>query len=447
MKKKPLTSHPGLFRSPVTRGLAKDEKSPVDRQGGRFKAGLIRGFAVITRGEALGHYAWIDRTMLEQVRDALNASGSKGIKARFTHPSLSADGLGSFLGRAIGPARIVEDRVVADLHFSQSSHNTPDGDLASYVMDLAEQDPEHFGTSIVFEHDRDSERAFEDEHTKETTEGPGRRKRPAYEFVSPDEENVNNFYHVRLKALRAVDAVDEPAANPKGLFSRGQEVAREADALLAYAVGISEEAPAVAAFDVHPDRLASFVSRFLDSHNLEIRSKEEPMAEGTKADGQQAEKAGDQSAAATGNAKPGEQLAAATPPAANPPEATPATAATAPSADAAVLAERKRVSAITAVCDLAKVEPAKRQKWIDEGLSAEDVNLQLRQAMAANNPPPQAGGDPGQGDPNAKYREEYRKRDPKVAAASDVTEDEYIASRRVDDGLEPLVPGKPPKKA
>ena len=67
--------------------------------------------------------------------------------------------------------------------------------------------------------------------------------------------------------------------------------------------------------------------------------------------------------------------------------------------------------------------------------------------MAANNPAPEAAGGEPDKDPDAKYRDEFRKRDRKLAEMSDVTEEEYIASRRIDDGLEPLIPTKPAKKS
>jgi hypothetical protein len=424
---KALDQKPKYFRTPVARGLQqKDDVAPVDRKGGQNGAGIIRRFAVITRGEALGHDAWIDATALAQVRDAINAAKADGIKARFTHPALSADGLGSFLGRAMGPAEIDGDRVVADLHFSESAHKTPDGDLASYVMDLAEEDPDQFGASIVFAHDRKSESEFENEHTEEITDVIDGKERKRQRFKSPDPENVQNFYHIRIRELRAVDAVDEPAANPTGLFTRGQEVAREADELLSYACGLTTDVPVVGAFNIHPDRLAGFVGRFLEEHGLTLTKKDSAMAETNAATN---------AASETAAANSQDQTAAS---------AAPATNATAPAdPDAALKAERARISNLTALCELAKVTPATRQKWIEEGLSVEDVMPQVRQQLAANNPPP----DPGQGeqhsDPNAKFKAEFAKRDKQAREQfPELTEEDYVYSRRVDEGLEPLRPAK-----
>lgn len=260
-------------RGPIARGLA---SGAVDAQGGDQAAGLITQTAVITRGEALGHGVWIDSVMLSQVADAINKAGKSGIKARFTHPGLSSDGLGSYLGR-FKNAKIDGDIVRADLHFSKSAHNTPDGNLAEYVMSLAESDPQAFGNSIVFRHDRTAEDAFHNEHHKEVeeTDGNGRPVK-RLRFRSPDEKNAEHLPHARVKSLRAIDAVDSPAANPSGFF-HATDVAHEAEELVSYALGLSEKKPEVAQFDVDPDRVSSFVKKFLDTHNLELKRKERPM--------------------------------------------------------------------------------------------------------------------------------------------------------------------------
>lgn len=264
MSKRTLASlkAPSLkFRGTIARGLAAGEKQPrIDPTGGLYDAGIIRGCAVITRGEALGHGMWCDRVFLTQVATAIELSG-EGLKARFTHPGLSGDGLGKFIGRFFN-ASVDGDIVRADLHLAQSATDTPDGDLAGYVLQLAAEDPAAFGTSIVFQHDPETEEQF--------VEANG-----GYEkWLSPDPDNVQNYYHCRLGELLACDAVDEPAANPGGLFHRAQEIPQGAEALLNFALGLSAEKPAGTCFDVDPDRAAAFVTRYLARHNLAITKKE-----------------------------------------------------------------------------------------------------------------------------------------------------------------------------
>jgi hypothetical protein len=260
-----------LFRG--SRASVKEELVRVDRFGGSEGAGVIHGVSLIAAGEALGHDMWIDSVTLEQVAEFANRSKT-GLKSRFTHPSMSADGLGRHLGR-LRNARVEGDRVLADLHLTESSHKTPDGDLGGYVMDLSEEDPAAAGLSIVFEHDEEEEMQFMFEHGARIVDGWF----DAREFYSPDEANVRNLRHVRLAKLRAADVVDEPAANPEGLFDR-QSLPRVVDELLSYAAGLTTDKPKSEAFGVDADRATQFLGRWLDSHGLLLtpKAEEKPMS-------------------------------------------------------------------------------------------------------------------------------------------------------------------------
>lgn len=255
-----VDSKPRYFRA----GKATGSAVRVDRYGGYDRAGLIRDVSVITRGEALGHYTWIDAEFLQQVADSINQP-NKGVKSRFTHPSMSGDGLGRFVGRIMN-ARVVGDQVLADQHFSQAGHKTPDGDLAGYLLDLAETDPEAYGLSIVFSED---ELAAEDFLMAHTPEG---------RFESPDTRNEKNLPHTRLAKLHAVDAVDEPAANPNGLFHARNPTLDDAELLAEYALGLADDRPDVQSLDLDPDRVRGFVARFLASRNLTLNKEAKPMA-------------------------------------------------------------------------------------------------------------------------------------------------------------------------
>ena len=255
----PLSRPSKRLRGPIARGLGNKTDEPrVDREGGDRKAGLIRGASIIVEGEALGHDAWVDATLLSQVADQINAS-ELGIKARFTHPSLSGDGLGSMFARAKN-ASVEGDRVVADLHMTEAGHSTPDGDLAAYVMDLAEQDGDAFGVSISFTRDIGEEKKFAAQNSDER----GR-------FQSPDKRNKDNYRHFRLARLIAADVVDEPAANPDGLFTKAsQRIAHEGADLIAFAIGQTDETPVLTALDIDPTRIRDFAKRYLAEHGLAI---------------------------------------------------------------------------------------------------------------------------------------------------------------------------------
>ena len=261
-----VESAPSRMRSNVSFSQPVDERDMrVDREGGVFGKGLIEGVSLITLGEALGHDVWCDEFFLSEVAEAVNASAT-GIKARFTHPGLSSDGVGTKLGKFFN-ARIEGEQVLADLHFQEAAYKTPDGNLAEYVMSLAVDTPEDFGLSIVFSQDLE---ATDDHMSMFTTRGT---------FTSPDGRNIENYPHARLDALWSCDAVDSPAANPNGLFKRGQETAIEADALLEYVMGFSEEKPEQSAFNVDGDRAKQFLARFLTRHNVTIQRGSDPVTE------------------------------------------------------------------------------------------------------------------------------------------------------------------------
>lgn len=262
---KSLRTAPVGERSDVLR----QSPASVDRDGGMFGAGVIRGVSAITRGEALGHGMWVDGEMLSQVADAV-ASKADGVKVRFTHPGLSSDGLGTLLGRFTG-GEVVGEQVFGDLHFAKSAHATPDGDLAEYVMTLADETPDLFGTSIVFERDLGAEELM----LATYADAKG-------QFVSPDPMNTGNLPHARLASLRAVDAVDSPAANPDGLFATdGADMLAEFSDLLGYALGVAPVAPAMPGWlPVHPDRLKAFCGRYMAANRLSISNLDLPAKDG-----------------------------------------------------------------------------------------------------------------------------------------------------------------------
>lgn len=125
------------------------------------KAEVLRGYVVAQLGEFKSEgRGRFDAESLNLIVRLGNAA-SKGLKARFTHPDLSSDGLGKFLGRsrnfALGTATDRHGNTVqavrADLHFDPTAHSTPSGDLSGYVMDLVESDPDALSSSLVLKPD------------------------------------------------------------------------------------------------------------------------------------------------------------------------------------------------------------------------------------------------------------------------------------------------------
>lgn len=188
------------FRADVSRGIELKDGAPhVDRE-----SGVIYGYSVITKGPALGHGMDIDDKTLSQVVELGNAA-HMGIKSRFDHPNASNTSMGTFLGRTKNFRRS-GDRVLGDLYLSESAKEAPQGDLHGYVLGLAATDPQAFGASIVFE----GKSEFQ-------LEPDGTRKK--------DQQGKPLPALARVEKLLASDVVDEPAANPGGMFSASESLA------------------------------------------------------------------------------------------------------------------------------------------------------------------------------------------------------------------------------
>ena len=172
------TKPDNLFRSIALRSAPEQ----VDRENG-----IIRGVKVIELGplkEGDPRPFFVDQTTLEQVADFGNRPNT-GVKARFTHPNMSEDGLGKHLGKQ-RDFQIEGNAVIADFHRSTSAKE----DLAQHIFDMADEAPEDIGLSIVAVFDDESMQA---------------------------EETEDGLQPIRLNGLRAVDFVGEGAATD-GLF-------------------------------------------------------------------------------------------------------------------------------------------------------------------------------------------------------------------------------------
>lgn len=164
----------------------------VDRE-----AGALRGVSVITRGPAIGHGFLVDDVMLGQVEAAINRR-ERGVRCRLTHSGTTnpwgADGILELVGR-IRDARIDGGQVRADLQFGRYADDSPRGRLKTYLLGVAEEDPEAVGLSIVFE-------------------------RLEFEEQPADPKTGASFPPLgRVKDVIFVDFTDDPAANPGGLLS------------------------------------------------------------------------------------------------------------------------------------------------------------------------------------------------------------------------------------
>lgn len=210
-----MPSERNLLRAAPARGIEKGAEG-IDRE-----ARVIHGVSVISEGEAMGHGLMIDETTLDQVVE--NAQKPhRGVKARFGHPLMSSNAEGTFLGRMKNFRKVTADgekaRVRADLHLAEVAFSATANNVGEYTLDLADEDPEAFGVSIVF----DGEPAF-------VLNEDGTRK-------EDPETGTPLLPLARVKRLWAADVVDEPATGD-GMFARTVELSatftRQLDALLA----------------------------------------------------------------------------------------------------------------------------------------------------------------------------------------------------------------------
>lgn len=202
---------------------------------------ILRGVAVCTAGEALGHGVHLENEFISDLVES-GKKLKKGIKSRFGHPSMSASAVGTFVGRFknfslddSSDAHIAR----ADLYLDESAKETPNGDLHSYVKKLATTDAEAFGTSIVFQI-------------------AGYYKRDGDKKVSDKEDNYNDIdshEFVELDKFLECDIVDSPAANPGGFFSSVTIAGQVSDILDA-------NPKLFEALNEDPDIIKGFMSRY-----------------------------------------------------------------------------------------------------------------------------------------------------------------------------------------
>ncbi len=225
-----------LFRADVVRS----GNVNIDRD-----SAVINGFAVVTKGVTKDSRGEFDDISLNSVVE-LGNKVKTGVKSRFGHPNMSSTALGTFLGR-VRNFRRDGDIVRADLHIDKTAFETPDGDLAGYVLNLAESDPEMFGASMVI---------YWDEEKREGLDANGNELPP----------------FIRVTNLFSVDVVDDPAAN-NGLFGMPffSESVRPSAEMTAFLDKFLNNPDAV-------EKTIGFLNRYRLNKEVQSKPKEEVLA-------------------------------------------------------------------------------------------------------------------------------------------------------------------------
>lgn len=246
-----MPAHPEWLRSDV-----KGRPIGVDRE-----AGVIRGVILAEEGIFKDRRGEFDRKSIRKIV-ALAQAKTGGLKARFSHPTMSSDGLGKFLGRhknvhsdtvlreigkdAAGKA-IFKEALVArgDLHLDKTAiEEPPQGGkpLGIYCMDLADSDPDALGESLVLQVDEIPQL---DNKGKPLLDADGRELPPIW----------------MPTALHACDVVDDGDATHS--FLSADILAGLPDAIVRQGCQLLDTQFAGQERDVVEARLTAFVCRYL----------------------------------------------------------------------------------------------------------------------------------------------------------------------------------------
>jgi hypothetical protein len=154
----------GAALSPVPRTTAEMRGRLRNVEAGRTvgadrDARVLRGYVLAQAGvfhsQGRGEF---DLQSLQAIVRLGNAAPG-GLKSRYTHPEISADGLGKHLGRAkdlslsavVNASGQTVSCVRGDLHFAKSASRTPSGNLSGYLLDLAAEDSDALSSSLALQ--------------------------------------------------------------------------------------------------------------------------------------------------------------------------------------------------------------------------------------------------------------------------------------------------------
>lgn len=234
------------FRADVLRQL---QTATVDSENG-----AIYCVAICTVGEAKGHGVFLEQSFIEDTVKFGNQN-KQGVKCRFGHPSMSGESLGTFVGRYHN-FRVEGNKAIADLYLDETAKKTPSGDLYSYVLDMAEKNPDMFGASIVF---KVGEYYYYNED--------GKRK-----VLNND---MADMVFVKMASLQGCDLVDEPAANDS-LFS---STSSNSNKFAVIASQFLDAHPQILDFiSKNPHKITEFLSRYTaNQNNNDMEETQEPI--------------------------------------------------------------------------------------------------------------------------------------------------------------------------
>ena len=193
--------------------------SQVDRE-----AGILRGVSVITEGDAKGHGMIVDHITLEQVK-ACAETYVDGLRVKMDHYT----GIDAMVG-VLRDFMIDGIQLRADLHLLKSHEDF------EKILEMAENMPGSFGLSISFSGECDDVEVPSDD-SEEVEPNSGELPTGPVEIVRA----------ARCMEIYSADLVDQPAANPTGLFQAimSEQIQPEEVPAVAEEVKVEEVTPLV----------------------------------------------------------------------------------------------------------------------------------------------------------------------------------------------------------
>ena len=181
--------------------------------------GVLSGVIMCQVGEALGHGVHLEQSFIEDGIKRAKKNFKKGMKARFGHPSMSNETLGSEMGR-FKNFRVDDDKMVADLHLFDSANLSPTHPgMKDWMISQAAEDPEAIMCSIVFK--PLYEYQYDDNNKRVNIwycDQKGNWSRCRNQNGEVTYYNPNKELYVQMDEIYFCDIVDQGAATDK-LFS------------------------------------------------------------------------------------------------------------------------------------------------------------------------------------------------------------------------------------
>jgi hypothetical protein len=166
--------------------------SQVDRE-----SGILRGVSVITEGEAKGHGMIVDSITLEQVK-ACAETYVDGLRVKMDH----CTGIDAMVG-------VLRDFVIDGIQLRADLHLLKSHEDFEKILEMAENMPGSFGLSISFSGECEEVEIQDMDEEPEPNSG---------ELPSSEGGSVEIVRAARCMEIYSADLVDQPAANPTGLF-------------------------------------------------------------------------------------------------------------------------------------------------------------------------------------------------------------------------------------